>query len=176
MLEGGASLLVGENPTPKLKFFVHLVEQPKLPDGLAASAYYGELKSIITAFMNYFTTLIDDTGKKINKYRHFIDNKLLVRLIDETVEEYEKNYATFLEQYEPLNSEIEKENCERVKERQAIFIKELLHMRHTWESKHDNLENFVKQALEGAIQKISDACNFTHGYISMMLANRVSIF
>lgn len=175
MLEGGAGVLIGENPTPKFKFFVHLIEQSKLPDGITASAYYGEIKAIITAFMNYFTSVIDETGKKINKYSHFIANKLLVDLIDDTVAKYTANHATFLEQYQPLNSE-EKENYQRVIENQATFIKELAEMRETWEIKHDKLDIFMKKTLDAAMQKISDLCNFAHTYISMMLADRVSIF
>ncbi|KAJ8713798.1 hypothetical protein PYW08_007418 [Mythimna loreyi] len=173
MCEGGAGIWISENPMPTFKFFVRLLERVKLPDGNTANAYYGEIRQIITAFMNYFTYLVDDTGKKVNYYNHYTDNKLFVKLIEETETLYEKNHAVFLRQYLPLNSEIEEKKFEEVIDAQAKFLKELEEIRVTWEFRQDKFDIFIKKAFEQSMQKISDLCNFAHCYIADMLADRL---
>lgn len=177
MCDGGFCIMICENPMPTLVSFIRLIEQVKEPDGINPTAYYyGEMKSIITAFMNYITSVIDETAKKINKHTFFLDNKLFIELIDETTAIYEENHALFLKHYLPLNSDMEKENYQQVTDAHANFLEELKNIRDIWEIRQDKLEIFAKKAFDESIQKISGLCKFTHAYIAVMLADRVSIF
>ncbi|XP_022817935.1 uncharacterized protein LOC111350548 [Spodoptera litura] len=147
-------ILLCDNPTPIFKCFVRLIQRLKLRDGVESSAFYGEIKKVITGFMNYYTFVIDDVVKKIDKYTHILDNKLFTRLIDETMEIFKKNQAAFLKEYSPIKNDTERANYNRVIEGQEKFIAYLEDMRVTWKTKHDKFQIFVKGCFQGSLQKI----------------------
>lgn len=169
----GSTVLLSDNPTPIFKCFVRLIERLKLHDGLRSSAYYGEIKKIITGFMNYFTFTIDDVIKKIDKYLHFLDNKLFVKLINDTITIYEQNQAAFLKEYLPLNNEVEKFKYQQVIDGQAKFLEELRQTRDAWEFRQDRLHEFAKEYFEESLKKVNYLCTFAHTYLSVMLADRL---
>uniref|UniRef100_A0A2A4JXR5 Uncharacterized protein n=1 Tax=Heliothis virescens TaxID=7102 RepID=A0A2A4JXR5_HELVI len=169
----GTSLLLCDNPTPIFKCFVRLIERLKLQDGVKSSAYYGEIKKIITGFMNYFTFTIDDVIKRIDKYTHTLDNKLFVKLIDETITTYQQNQAAFLKEYLPLNNDVERTKYKQVIDGQAKYLQELRAIRTAWEFRQDRLEEFAKECFEESMKKVHYLCTFAHTYLSVMLADRL---
>ncbi|CAH1637541.1 unnamed protein product [Spodoptera littoralis] len=166
-------ILLCDNPTPIFKCFVRLIQRLKLRDGVESSAFYGEIKKVITGFMNYFTFVIDDVVKKIDKYTHILDNKLFTSLIDETMEIFEKNQAAFLKEYSPIKNDTERANYNQVIEGQEKFMAYLEDMRVTWKTKQDKFQIFVMGCFQGSLQKMSNLCNFAHSYLSIMLADRL---
>ncbi|KAF9821307.1 hypothetical protein SFRURICE_005773 [Spodoptera frugiperda] len=166
-------ILICDNPTPIFKCFVRLIQRLKLKDGAESSAFYGEIKKIITGFMNYFTFVIDDVVKKIDKYTHNLNNKLFINLIDDTMAIYGENHAAFLKEYLPLRNDVEKANYNQIIEEQDKFMAFLEKMRLTWEFRQDKFEAFAKDCFQGSLQKISNLCNFTHSYLSIMLSDRL---
>lgn len=115
-------ILICDNPTPIFKCFVRLIQRLKLKDGAESSAFYGEIKKIITGFMNYFTFVIDDVVKKIDKYTHNLNNKLFINLIDDTMAIYGENHAAFLKEYLPLRNDVEKANYNQIIEEHDKFM------------------------------------------------------
>lgn len=168
-------VIVCDNPAPFLKTYVRLIEAAQIQDGLVSNAYYGELKKVVTSFVNYFTHVIDEIVRRIDRYSYNVDNHRMMMLVDNTIDMATENQDLFLMEFTVTN-EADQEKVNEIEKGHHDYVEALRKLRDSmiYMNKVETIENFAKEQFEISTKKINELCNFTHGYISVMLADRVS--
>ncbi|XP_026725712.1 uncharacterized protein LOC113492462 [Trichoplusia ni] len=167
-------VIVCDNPAPFLKTYVRLIEAAQIQDGLVSNAYYGELKKVVTSFVNYFTHVIDEIVRRIDRYSYNVDNHRMMSLVDNTIDMATENQDLFLMEFTVTN-EADQEKVNEIEQGHHDYVEALRKLRDSmiYMNKVETIENFAKEQFEISTKKINELCNFTHGYISVMLADRV---
>lgn len=162
--------------TPKLSEYVRLLTEVKFQDGLYHT-FYGDVKRIISGFINYFNQTIDEIVKEADKYSNVISKTELMALIEKTISTHQSNQVEFDNDLLPKSSPSEKLLYEEIEGRYNDHMRKLNEFKERCEKLQtpDKVLEFAKNHFEIVVKKTSEIFNFTHVYLALMLADCVSL-
>lgn len=161
--------------TPKLKEYVRLLTEVKFQDG-SYHTFYGEVKRIISSFMNYFNQTVDDVIKEADKCSNVTTKDELMALVEQTITTHQSNQFEFGNEFLPITSSSDKLIYEEIDGQYNNYMTKMYELRKNLEKilKQEKVDEFTKDHFEIAVKKTSEMFNFTYDYLAMMLADSVS--
>lgn len=163
------------NLTPKLMEYVRLITEVKFQDG-SYHTFYGEVKTIMTSFLNYFSQTIDEVIRKADKCSNEISKDDLMALVEQTISSHQSNQLEFGNCFLPITSTSKKLIYEEIEGQYNDYMKQVYEFQEKLERLHKqvNVDNFVKDHFEIAVKKTSEMLSYTYNYLAVMLTECVS--
>ncbi|KAI8425433.1 hypothetical protein MSG28_007178 [Choristoneura fumiferana] len=167
-------ILREEDISLKLLNYVKFLNEVKYEDGMYHT-YYGEIKTLVDSFVNYWTDTVDETMKESDRVIHVADKKTIMDLIQYTISVRTAKCKFFQKIFMPIESPEEQTLYDDLMKKHESHMEKMYEMQSEVEKlyKKEQFDAFLKAICPVSVTKINEVFEFAHTYISMLLADHL---
>ncbi|KAL4710246.1 hypothetical protein ACJJTC_005419 [Scirpophaga incertulas] len=159
---------------PHISTYITYLLDIKLEEGLYHT-FYGDIKNVVFGFLTYFDSTINDMVKEVNSIFKSISREELLHYLEKSLDIINNQQLFFGKNFLPVCTSSEKETYEEINNKFEQAKTLLTNMKPEIEKldKQSSINIFVKQHFTTSLKEASKLFNFTHEFMSKIIAERV---